>query len=313
MIIIDKKDRNPILAEYDNGNCHIKLYCDGTKIRDCGSPAMPEMPESIDLKITNYCDVGCPFCHEGSSTKGVAADYKKIQNILSQLRPGTEIAIGGGNPLSHPDIDCILYEAKDLGLISNLTVRLESLVKNKNAFSLSDYRRDNLLWGLGISGVEGIGIFEQIYGHLTDSNTTLHFIIGVDSPQEVIRAVSGYKVLILGFKEVGRGRDYYPIAKPKIDEWRYWSPTILSRTNSIVSFDNLAIEQLGLRNLISDNDWDTYYMGGEGEFTMYIDASADEYAISSAMDRWPIAGKSVKEMFEDVRTKSGYMCRLKKG
>jgi len=308
MITIDNLDRNPILAEYDNGNCHVRLHQDGTKIRECDSVPAPELPESIDLKITDYCDVGCPYCHEGSSTNGLEAKIDDVLHVLEQLRPGTEIAIGGGDPLSSTSLPVILGRSKELGLVSNMTVRLESLLRD-NGLQLSKvnkYRRLGLVYGVGISGAEGINLYDQIFSSIADTNTTLHFIIGVDSPQRVIQAIKHYKVLILGFKQVGRGNDYYPVAKDKIGEWKYWAPRILSGTNSIVSFDNLAIEQLNLRNIVSPDDWKSYYMGGEGEFTMYIDAVADQYAISSASDRWPVAGKTVKEMFDDVRARSGY-------
>ena len=306
MITIDTLDHNPIISEYDNGNCHIILYRDGTKVRNCDGVPQPVLPESIDLKITNYCDIGCPFCHEGSSIKGKHAGMDTIFNIFGQLQPGTEIAMGGGNPLSHPRLTPLLYDAADCDLISNITVRLESVIKDHKETAINKYRHNNLIYGVGISGaLEYRPMIEESLT-LIDNNTTLHFIVGVDNPQDVLKIAKEHKVLILGYKQIGRGKEYYPNVKNKIAEWQYWTPAILARTNSIVSFDNLAIEQLNVRSLVSPSDWDKYYMGGEGEFTMYIDAVDGKYAVSSADERWPIGKKTVKEMFNDVRTKSGY-------
>ena len=96
----------PALAVYRNGDTLVTLYQDGSKIRrfpDEG--ANPLFPESIDLKITDYCDAGCAWCHEGSTRRGKHADLNLA--FLSTLRAGTEIAIGGGNPLDHPRLERI--------------------------------------------------------------------------------------------------------------------------------------------------------------------------------------------------------------
>ena len=60
-----------ILGRYKNGNYMVTILRDGTKIRsnnlDC---FIPEKPESMDVKITNCCDMGCPMCHEDSKPDG---------------------------------------------------------------------------------------------------------------------------------------------------------------------------------------------------------------------------------------------------
>ena len=66
-----------VLHKYKNGNCRVTLYNDGTKIRVCTEKVpSPVFPESIDFKITNYCDRGCKFCHESCTTKGKHANRK---------------------------------------------------------------------------------------------------------------------------------------------------------------------------------------------------------------------------------------------
>lgn len=45
-----------LLSKYRNGNYNVAIFDDGTKIRynnlDC---LVPEFPESMDVKISNYC------------------------------------------------------------------------------------------------------------------------------------------------------------------------------------------------------------------------------------------------------------------
>ena len=305
MITIDKLDRNPVLAEYDNGNCHVKLFSDGTKIRTCDDEvALPLMPESIDLKITDYCDVGCPFCHEGSSKAGKAASPEVVRCLIDELRVGCELAIGGGDPLSHQDIRSFLYDAAEVGLISNMTVNMISIADPLALRRVTGWMRDKLLFGIGISQIDS-SLLEIL--EIDPSNVVVHKIAGIDNPQEVLHTSKKYKTLILGFKEIGRGKSFAEGTHLNTDQWKFWLPEILAQPNTIISFDNLAIEQLGVKNLFDQATWDEMYMGDEGEFTMYIDAVKEEYAISSADERYPIAGQTVQEMFADVRKKSGHM------
>ena len=80
-----------LIAVYQNGNYVVKLYGDGTKEKITSEDSFrASFPDSIDLKITNYCDRGCPMCHEKSNEKGNHADLqapflktlKKAQSLL---------------------------------------------------------------------------------------------------------------------------------------------------------------------------------------------------------------------------------------
>ena len=69
----------------------------------------------------------------------------------------------------------------------------------------------------------------------------------------------------------------------------------------MVSFDNLALKQLPVREQMSDEDWEKFYMGDDGQFTMYIDAVKREFAKNStSTERWPITG-DIAEMFGVVK------------
>jgi hypothetical protein len=47
---------------YRNGNTTVTLLSDGTKIREYEGTPVVTHPESIDVKITDYCDMGCSYC-----------------------------------------------------------------------------------------------------------------------------------------------------------------------------------------------------------------------------------------------------------
>lgn len=282
------------IAEYINGNIHVTILNDGTKIREYGSIPNPEFPESIDVKITNFCDLECPYCHEASSEKGKVADSHKAINLLFQLPKGIEIAIGGGNPLAVPDLTSFLVQLKAHDLICNMTVNAKHIQKYKE--TLKFLIDNNLIYGLGISASQNITIPMEIL----NDNTVLHFIMGIDSPTNI---PPEKKILILGYKNYKRGMVYYNnlsiLVNENIRQWNINLPEI-TKKSKIVSFDNLAIEQLFLKNRLSKQVWDTFYMGDDGQFSMYLDLVKMEYAKSSIAERHPIKG-SIKNIFQKIR------------
>ena len=101
-----------ILTNYKNGNYTVKLYSDGTKIKETEADSfIAEFPDSIDLKITNYCDLNCPMCHEKSNIDGKEGNLDSP--FLESLPSGIELAIGGGNPLSHSALLPFLEKMKN--------------------------------------------------------------------------------------------------------------------------------------------------------------------------------------------------------
>ena len=120
------------IAQYQNGNTTVTMMNDGTKIREYEGIPKIIHPESIDIKITNYCDMGCAYCHENSTIKGVHADLDKLLEVTAELPAGVEFAIGGGNPLSHPDLVLFLETLKSKGIITNITVNQGHLKNYQN-------------------------------------------------------------------------------------------------------------------------------------------------------------------------------------
>ena len=73
-----------ILHSYINGNVKVTLYTDGTKIQEWSDDelANPIFPNSMDIKITNFCDLNCKFCHEMSNINGKHGDLEFLKSIL---------------------------------------------------------------------------------------------------------------------------------------------------------------------------------------------------------------------------------------
>ena len=68
-----------------------------------------------------------------------------------------------------------------------------------------------------------------------------------------------------------------------------------------ISHDNLAIEQLNIKRMLSEDKWEEFYMGDDGDYTFYIDMVAGKFAKNSlSQERYDIGNKTIDEMFSTV-------------
>ena len=291
---------------YKNGNYTVKLdLSTGTKIRETDDDKfIPETIESMDIKITNCCEMACPFCHENSTPDGKHGDILNIP-FLDSLLPYTELAIGGGNPVSHPDIFPFLVELQKRKLIANMTVNQYHFLKYKD--DLKKLCDNKLIYGLGISLTDPNDEFIEAIKEFP--NAVIHVINGVHPIGQLERLKDlNLKILILGYKEFRRGKILYEDFASRVSIegnkdllYGYLPEIIAYNWFDVVSFDNLAIKQLNVKRLLSEEKWNEFFMGDDGMFTMYVDMVNREFAKSStSTERWPITN-DIKEMFEKVK------------
>ena len=114
------------------------------------------------------------------------------------------------------------------------------------------------------------------------------------------------KVLILGYKELRRGNEYIAthdeiVANNK--KWLYDNLGSLFKKFMLISFDNLAIEQLDVKRFLTDEEWEEFYQGDDGTSTFYIDAINQKFAQSSTAPfekRYDIGELGMDEMFKII-------------
>jgi MoaA/NifB/PqqE/SkfB family radical SAM enzyme len=257
----------------------------------------------MDVKVTDYCDANCPFCHEKSTVNGKHSDENFALSVFDGLPKGTELAIGGGNPLSWPGIDYVLGQYQEKGLICNMTVN--SVHIRRNMDTLRYFVENKLIRGLGISYFPSM-IKECAEVAQLTNNTVFHVIMGVhtvDDLRKIMDVVEKPKVLLLGYKQYGRGEKYY---NEKIEKSLYqWYTQIhefFNAKNLTLSFDNLGIKQMNFKRFFTDDNWKKFYMGDDGNFTMYVDLINKQYAVSSTSKvRHDIGTMNIQQMFAEVR------------
>ena len=285
-----------LLGRYINGNFKTTILSDGTKIRETEDDEfVPAFAENMDIKICNFCDMGCPFCHEGSTIDG------KFGDILNEKFINT-LHLGGGDATSHPNIIPFLQKLKDRKVIVNMTVNQIHFEKKQELIKkLVD---EKLIYGLGVSLVNPTEKFIELIKKYP--NAVIHVINGVLKPSDVEALENNnLKILILGYKHLRRGDDFYSEDYENIvvkQNWLYENLADIIEKFKVVSFDNLAIDQLNVRRLMSDDEWNEFYMGDDGTMTYYIDMVERKFARSStaAFDKRYDLLDSVDDMFQKI-------------
>ena len=222
-------------------------------------------------------------CYQDSGTHGKHARYDDVSSLPYVLKEmGVfEVAIGGGEPTSHPEFVQILKDFRKVGIVPNFTTK-----------SL-DWMRDARKWpgiiehcgsfAFSIQGVEEIEELEACLkfneienNHYWGPNPCkqLHYVIGSASEYDLKQILEKahelyYGVTLLGYKESGRGSDYTP---ENNDNWVNVCKELKEKHKlPKVSIDTVLAEDYEDKILeagISDRLFDTK----DGKFSMYIDA-----------------------------------------
>ena len=293
-----------ILGSYKNNDYTCTMFSDGTKIRWNDKDSFnPIKPESIDLKITNMCNMECGMCHENSTPDGKHGDILNLP-FIETMFPYSEIAIGGGNPLTHPDLIEFLEGLKERKIIASMTVNQVHFMHNIDL--LKELTDKKLIYGLGISYIGGrhencIEAIKQF------PNAVVHVINGIvhmDGLEAL--ANNDLKILVLGYKEFRRGKTLYDECGSQINYLKAQFYDLLPKMVNdgwfkCISFDNLAIKQLEPKRLMSDKDYTQFFMGIDGEYTMYVDAVNRQFAKSSvSTERYDLMD-DIADMFKVVK------------
>lgn len=296
-----------LLGMYKNGNTINKIFSNGTRICETKDDEFKfDFARNMDIKITNSCSIGCKFCHEGSMLNGKHGDILN-EKFIETLHPYQEVAIGGGNVLEHPDLIPFLEKLRDLKVITNIT--LNQVHFEQNVDLVDKMINEKLIYGLGVSLVNPTQEFIKKVKKYP--NIVIHVINGVLKPSDVqAMENNNLKMLILGYKHLRRGNEYFESDRKEIEEnqtWLYENLQEILNKFKVVSFDNLAIEQLDVKRLLSDSEWNEFYQGDDGTSTYYIDMVERKFARSSTapFDKRYDLLESVDDMFKKIVSEGG--------
>lgn len=181
------------------------------------NPNRAPMPELVDISISNHCSKGCTFCYRDSlPNKKIMSieDYEFAIQSLNNKKWGNvfQVALGGGEPLEHPDFIEILKISRKYNIVPNFTTNAEHITQQL-AREIKSF--------VGVAAIS----FTDIRS-IPNSNakiflnegirTNIHFILDKKSVKQGIEILEGHhnknlksfnSLVFLTFKPMGRGDD----------------------------------------------------------------------------------------------------------
>lgn len=179
------------------------------------NPTFAPVPELADISISNRCSKGCNYCYRSSMSDGALMtieDYCDVLESMNSSEHGNvfQVALGGGEPLEHPDFFDIIDETVKRGIVPNFTTNGRLLT----AESFERLKGKVGALAISIAKMDELNSFLQILKRRNGIKVNLHYILSRDSIEEAIGIVKGKynnllydvnAIVFLTYKPAGRG------------------------------------------------------------------------------------------------------------
>lgn len=271
-----------------------------------GQPEEPPAlarPELVDVKITDFCDIGCAWCYQGSTPQGSHADLDHLRDIARRLAKAgaLEVAIGGGEPTRHPHFAEILETFKAHGINANFTTRDLSFLKDEALRARILSAATSI--AVSVSSLEQLQAAESAWANRPGANSyersplSFQYVIGTGSDQTLRQMIAHSvknrsRLTLLGYKDSGRGQQWrdgegsvFWAREAKVQTQSTGWPQMVcdalgSQTWAQVSIDT-ALARECEQELEAANIPRHMWHKSEGSVSMYIDAVAMTMSPSS--------------------------------
>lgn len=267
-----------------------------------GEPPKMGTPELVDVKITDYCDIGCAYCYQGSTTAGKHASMDDIRTLAREFfKAGVlEVALGGGEPTRHPHFVEILEIFSAHGIVANFTTRDLSYLSDPAARARIQAASSSV--AVSVSSAQQVQDAQDAWRANGGSPYmrvpfSFQYVIGTASDAELAKIVSmsakeHLNLTLLGYKDSGRGQSWregagkvFALREAKVQSqssaWiGFVKESMGERSYSRVCIDTaLARESEAL--LAQEGIGRHLWHKSEGLVSMYVDAVAMSMGKSS--------------------------------
>lgn len=288
--VMGKENDGPICV-YDkkNNDFIIQDIYKGDKIRLSFSSdektTKSSIPELVDLKITDYCDFGCTFCYQSSTKKGNHASFENLKSTIKMLaNSGTmEIAIGGGEPTSHPDFLEILKEVKKYNMTACFTTKNFKLHEMPDFKEILELSNSIAFSCNSIAEVQKMQEVQEQASLIRDySKKRAEFYIqmipevindkNLDGILEyILNNLYRIPITFLGYKDFGFGENYKPKNRFADSEWIKTIKKHSDESRMRFGIDSILVSRW--KQELIDNHVDPLALvGEEGKFSCFFDA-----------------------------------------
>lgn len=296
-----------------------KIRFSSYKSEEC----IPEYPELIDLKITNKCNHGCPFCFMDSNMNGEDADIDFLKDIIVQLSDGyrenrrVEFSIGGGNVLLYPHLEELFDFMHERNHIINTTINIKDCKRLlEHDYLLHLFKK--YVSGVGVSvssddDLNDLSKFEkefckwERYEYNRHREVVVHLIpelLGAEKTSDLISKLATlgiFKILFLGYKTNGRGitQKHTVFSDSELSDIF----KCISDISVDTTFANTYREWLE-KNFSTDYTI-TY---NEGEYSMYVDGVTKKgYKSSYQLEKpYDLSAIRLVSTFREIREANGF-------
>lgn len=196
------------------------------------NPDTAPWPELADISISNYCINDCEYCYRSSDESGDFMSLEDYEFLLGELSnnkygPVFQVALGGGEPLLHPDFNEILKLTREkYDIIPNYTTS-GKFFDEENIKATKDYcgaiaiSYDPYRDYLSLSQLQEIG---QKLQH-ENLKANIHFVVSEKTISMATKILQGKydkyldifnSIIFLTFKPGGRGQGNDSIKSPEL-------------------------------------------------------------------------------------------------
>lgn len=176
-------------------------------------------PELVDVKITDFCNSGCTYCYQASTPRGKHVPRENLLPLWKTLRELSvfEVALGGGEPTTHPEFLGILQDIDDHGIVANFSTNTDSWLNNSDLCEWLASHPGGIgvsLRGNDVEKVERIHTYFQHDRH-TNRSVMAQLVFGALTESVMLNTIQTLRqkripLLLLGYKSVGRGERWLP-------------------------------------------------------------------------------------------------------
>ncbi|WP_420237710.1 radical SAM protein [Telmatobacter bradus] len=271
-------------------------------------PVFAPWPELADIFISNHCSAGCTFCYRDSRADNsfmALEDYERVLDALTSPRWGSvfQVALGGGEPLEHPDFLKILEATTRRGIIANFTTNGQHVTREV-AQSIA-----GLVGAVAISTSNLDHLDRNKIDYLVSAGirTNLHYILDRNSIFQAIDILHGaYRELLADVNAVifltykPRGRADASLCLEDGPELRAFLASVSNNNAGVhIGFDACFVPLL-----LHDTDTEAQYVDACecAFFSIYIDEKLNVKPCSFATegkDAWNLRHHSMEKIWKE--------------